>query len=213
MRLIFSCLFAASAIVGLPATTWAFFPTFAREVGGVGIGHPTITRNAIEQVLSQAYGITKTTKSIDDAIEAICKGNTLVDEDQVASSKHFDGENFLGGQERVAYERDFSITAAEKGQLSSARLALGAALHPLQDFYSHSNWVDLGNSSPLDLLTNPGRTQDELLASLDRWKALQGPRETRTCQGCGASLLATCAYDCSSNLITTGLTSGYYGGE
>jgi hypothetical protein len=53
--------------------------------------------------------------------------------------------------------------------------------------YSHSTWVELDNRSPLDLLTNPDRTRDELLAALDRWKVLQGPRDARAYQSCEAT--------------------------
>ena len=140
MRFTLSCLLVAAAAVGLPATTWAFFPTFAREVGGhrhrASDDHPPAPSS---KSCPRSYGITKTTKSIDEAIETICKGNTRWIAFSRVSSKHFDGENFLGGQECVAYERDIAITAAERVNLRLARLALGRGtasttrlLQPLQ---------------------------------------------------------------------------------
>ena len=201
----------SATLLTIASPARAFFPSFLREVGGTGVGHPSITRSAIEIVLRESYGITKTTKSIDKAIQTICDGNALVDTDQFLSSKHFDGENFLGGQEYIAYERNIAISAADGGDVGLARLALGGAMHPLQDFYSHSNWIELGRSTPLDLLTRPGSTEADLIAALDRWKALQGPRDAKTCQACELGL--ACGKDCSKNLIATGLTSGYYGGE
>ena len=34
------------------------------------------------------------------------------------------------------------LWAAERGEVQAARNIVGTSLHPLQDFYSHSNWVD-----------------------------------------------------------------------
>ena len=69
--------------------------------------------------------------------------NKAVDDDQFQSAKHFDGENFAGGQNRVVELRAQVIAGVQADDASSARIALGSALHGIQDFYSHSNWVEL----------------------------------------------------------------------
>ena len=112
------------------------------------------------------------------------------------------------------------------GSGDSARHALGKALHTIQDFYSHSNWVELGNRLP-----HPG------LGRVGNWIDFAGVSE-RTCTGCRGPLLdpvgiATCTANCrlldesisdmcvtdchcnncTTNLVTDSLTSGYYHGE
>ena len=68
--------------------------------------------------------------------------------------RHFDDENILEGAQWVLQlEQEFK-TNALAGNYAEARKDLGYALHTLQDFYAHSNWVDLGNRSIFsDLLT------------------------------------------------------------
>jgi hypothetical protein len=66
----------------------------------------------------------------------------------------------------------------------AARTDLGGALHTIQDFYSHSNWVELGHDTPSPDLGRPGHQLSRL------------PASTPTCSG--------------SVLTTSALTSGYY---
>jgi len=88
--------------------------------------------------------------------------------------------------------------------VEGARIQLGSALHTIQDFYSHTNWVELGNTVPHPGLGRPGIALNRL------------PATTETCQGCRlvrvGKFVSACR-NCNSNLINKGLTSGYYGGE
>jgi hypothetical protein len=61
---------------------------------------------------------------------------------------HFDDELFQKGQDHLMTLRAEMIQFLEKGDAHNARVWLGRQLHTLQDFYSHSNWVE----------QNPGRT-------------------------------------------------------
>lgn len=159
----------------------AFAPTPLFEAALLGTGHATITERAILRVLSSDYGVTQPAASVRSAIETIKLGFT--DEDQLRSGKHFDGENFVGGHEVVIFERNQVLEFTRGGSLVLARFSLGEALHPLQDFYSHSDWIELGNGSPNAMLTRPGQTQDDLLAAL-HWRSLQaGPDEVRRGRG------------------------------
>jgi hypothetical protein len=60
---------------------------------------------------------------------------------------HFDGETFQQSNERVIkFQRDIFDTLAAK-QYKEARQLIGEILHTIQDFYSHSNWVEMGNQA------------------------------------------------------------------
>lgn len=75
---------------------------------------------------------------------------------------------------------------------------LGRALHALQDFYSHTNWIEIGNTTFNPNLANFDRTAD-LLAST------AGPNE-RTCTSCAPF---SCAF-CIGNISSARLTSAYF---
>ncbi|KAL7887780.1 hypothetical protein AOLI_G00055010 [Acnodon oligacanthus] len=73
---------------------------------------------------------------------------------------------------------------------------LGETLHTLQDFYSHSNWIELGNRSPYSTLIKPSLPLDNLTDV-----------KTPTCSSCDD--------DCTGNILKTiitqkKLTSGYF---
>src|SRR5262245_24283042 len=141
-----------------PATTVkAFFPTNLLAAGGLlGKSHIKITEEAVKDLDQEFFGITKLTKSMKKAIEQIGDANAEVDDDQTTSAKHFDGESFPEGQARLVTLLNEVITALGNDNAEGARSKLGQALHTLQDFYSHSNWVELGNGGPHPGLGRPG---------------------------------------------------------
>ncbi|KAK0719161.1 hypothetical protein B0H67DRAFT_442029, partial [Lasiosphaeris hirsuta] len=210
----------------------AFFPSEFREyVGGRGgTSHQGMTRDVINDIMigPDTYfpgEATRLTTYMIAAREEITDANMQVDDDEAHdSAAHFDGENFPGGQARLS-----DSTAKIKAALSSspldvklARSELGSALHTLQDFYSHSNWIELGNRLPhpdlgtgSSLIFSPERA--------DTCKECPGDFDLGCAAICAATsinpfvtgvclALCTCP-DCSSNLETSLLTSGYYGGE
>jgi len=56
---------------------------------------------------------------------------------------HFDGNAFDRGLFYITYQEESLISAVKSGHFSNARKALGRITHSWQDFYSHSNYVNL----------------------------------------------------------------------
>ena len=112
--------------------------------------HEEITREALAATQPTIDG--ETLKFSNRAIQQIVDANKDTDQivNQFSPEKHFDGEDFLGGSKRLVNlkERTIAKVIDEDPEESSARKDLGGALHTLQDFYAHSNWVELGHTSP-----------------------------------------------------------------
>jgi uncharacterized repeat protein (TIGR01451 family) len=157
--------------------------------------HQSITEDAIKELDTEFFGVTKLTKSMKKAIETIADENAKVDGDQKTAAKHFDGESFPEGQARLTGLFTNITTSLSISNAQGAREALGQALHTLQDFYSHSNWIESGNLFPNPAVGTPGVFINRLADNVP------------TCDGC-----VTCL-GCLNNIITTELTSGYYSGE
>lgn len=80
------------------------------------------------------------------AINEIAEADASVDSHSFfVPHAHFDNEQFHDASERLITLRQRAAEAARQGDGHTARLLLGQALHTLQDFYAHSNWVELGN--------------------------------------------------------------------
>ncbi|XP_078121619.1 von Willebrand factor A domain-containing protein 7-like isoform X2 [Sander vitreus] len=145
-----------------------------------------------------ACGTPKSTKSFRQAITFITLMNIRVDiRHALNASFHFDGEMFVQGR-KIITEGMLAVKASNKqANFEAARQKVGEILHPLQDFYSHSNWVELGNKLPNSNLirsdTSIGNIADESRA---------------TCRNCDG--------DCRNNILEDiiqerVLTSGYFG--
>ncbi|XP_053078999.1 von Willebrand factor A domain-containing protein 7 isoform X3 [Acinonyx jubatus] len=107
---------------------------------------------------------------------------------------HFDAERLGQGRTRLVGALREALVAARALDHTLARQRLGAALHALQDFYSHSNWVELGQQQPHPHLLWP-RQELRSLAQVD----------DPTCSDCEE-------LSCPGNLLGfTLLTSGYFG--
>lgn len=86
---------------------------------------------------------------VTSAIAKISQGNLLQDANQFTSKLHFDNCTFAQGSAYYA-ERWTIIKSA--GDSITALLTFGQVLHSVQDFYAHSNWVELHvNHSPIPL--------------------------------------------------------------
>ena len=90
-----------------------------------------------------------------------------------------------------------------ESRLDAARESFGTALHTLQDFYAHSNWVELGNNDLHPQLGKPG-TISAISPSVYNGASTDEP----TCR----ELTLGLSYS-RNNLITALLTSGYYSGQ
>ena len=67
---------------------------------------------------------------------------------------HFDNEIFLPAQKQLRLRNNQINTVADDGKYSTARALLGKNLHTMQKFYSHSNWIELGNLETIDLISD-----------------------------------------------------------
>nr|XP_043898355.1 von Willebrand factor A domain-containing protein 7-like isoform X1 [Solea senegalensis] len=141
----------------------------------------------------------KSSKTFRQAIIAVIFHNVRVDiRHALNGSFHFDEEMFVQGKQ-IIMQGIQAIKASNKQEnFEAAREKLGETLHPLQDFYSHSNWVELGKNGPN---ANLIRSDVSIGIIADESRA--------TCRNCDGD-------DCTNNIlediISEGiLTSGYFG--
>ena len=90
------------------------------------------------------------TRMFRKAIDEIGDANAGVDhgrEGKLAPA-HFDSERLQKGQNRIYAFRQRIITSVKDEKYTVARTATGRMLHTLQDFYSHTNWVEMGQTKP-----------------------------------------------------------------
>ena len=176
----------------------AFWPWDLRVILGSSIfdeTHQSITKKAMTELDSEFFSITSLTQSMKDAIDETIEANAGVDDIQKFGFWHFDGESFPNGRDRVVALKAQVISQLQNSSDgAAARQSLGQALHTLQDFYSHSNWIELGHSSPNSAITASGPL------------SFSGSGE-RTCAD-RILLPGT-----GGTLVTTKLTSGYYHDE
>ena len=147
-----------------------------------------------------------------DAVKEIEKANAAVDKYEAKkTAAHFDAEQFYEGSLRLIRLKKQVISLIKNGddnevQYTKARKVAGTLLHTLQDFYSHSNWIEYGNNDPLSILG------DEIIDESN----VAGAYE-KTCHDCtpvSDLTLGFVANDCGNNLVhTRKLTSGYFGGQ
>jgi len=157
------------------------------------------------------------------AIDTVKDFNTRVDTDELEmAAAHFDAEQFTDGQRRLVDFREIIALDILERRFDSARRYAGRLLHTLQDFYSHSNWIEnqydgVNIPSHYAVLGQRGR----------RIQNVAGPNRP-TCEDCtrtgdvvlGDLLMllpfigTTACYDCDDNLESSlrsqqVLTSGY----
>jgi len=161
----------SAAILQAPANLMAFAIKFEFLV------HQIITKNGLNPlqpapelgVPSPKFELTldtgaKVSFSI-ASIEEIIEHNVATDDLQgpLVTRLHFDSEDLAGGSDRLIRLRqqivfnladavylDFSspdATTERQVRVTNSRALLGRALHTLQDFYAHTNWVERHNFS------------------------------------------------------------------
>jgi von Willebrand factor type A domain len=148
----------AEAINGI-FTQWTYasagFGTPHDDMSSQGVEHawnyhfPEVTHIFTSMVQAKAE-IEKWTAIVDDSAD--------IENEKNLAEAHFDGERFVEGQARILRLRGECITALQQGRASKARENLGRLLHTLQDFYSHSNWVEMGNDYISPNIGYPGGT-------------------------------------------------------
>ena len=174
--------------------------------------HEAITKAGLVFVAQEFFGISRlnTTQEMRRANNEISRANARVDLPEILggdqfnkSASHFDGENFPGSMSRIV---DYKFKVRDNlnaNDVKQARFFLGQALHTIQDFYSHSNWIEKGETSHWSALGNP-------LQVIRTFP----PMSRNTCTNC---LRDTCS-DCIElgtilPLTTNELTTAYYGGD
>lgn len=193
-------------VLAAPPAAQGFCPNNGHRCGFglVGTTHKDMTEDAIKALDQEFFGTSRLTKGMKNAIEQIWQANSDVDLNQTESARHFDGENFDGSKNRVVNLKNNVVSALRNEDGTGARRALGAALHTIQDFYAHSNFIERGGSGAFPAIWNPAVPITPIAS-----------RTLPTCKDCEIIPLPDGGIfiDCSSNIITSQFTTGYYGGE
>ncbi|XP_074484871.1 von Willebrand factor A domain-containing protein 7-like isoform X2 [Sebastes fasciatus] len=161
------------------------------------------TGSSPEELAQACLGLTATGEvsgaKFHSALQQIYTQNGLVDRDFVYSAPHhFNSETFLEGRSLIMEGMGAIKAAIRMENFQAARETLGRVLHTLQDFYSHSNWVELGHTEPYINLIRPDLPLDNL-ADIN----------TATCSDCASG---TCPNSILPNILKKKkLTSGYMG--
>ncbi|XP_051561364.1 von Willebrand factor A domain-containing protein 7-like isoform X3 [Myxocyprinus asiaticus] len=115
----------------------------------------------------------------------------------LSDAPHVDNEAFSEARDLIIQGVAAVKASMKQENYNSARVRLGALFHTLQDFYSHSNWVELGFTTPLRNMTRSDLPLNNIA----------GPK-TPTCRSCYGE-------NCSGNILPEILqqkilTSGYF---
>ena len=141
----------------------------------------------------------------ENAIQAIEEANSDTDfgDEKDLAAAHFDSEQFESGQNRLINLRHSIISSIMAGDVSKARIDTGRFLHALQDFYSHTNWIENGNRAPNPVLGQPNQRIENTASQMQQ-----------TCTDCVEKGLFLKYYECNDNInyyliANQILTSGY----
>ncbi|XP_062516237.1 von Willebrand factor A domain-containing protein 7-like [Corticium candelabrum] len=128
--------------------------------------------------------------------------NATLDQAANIARVHFDDEEFELGHKHLLQLRRQMFSALQQGSESAARDLAGRFMLTLQDFYAHSNYVELGHDEPLVELGMPG--------SANFLETVAGKSEA-TCDDCRtATDTLACSNSCNQNTARYNrLTSGY----
>lgn len=111
-----------------------------------GVAAPRFSIPNHEGVTSAALAFLK-----DDVLQDMADEHTFVDvTTQLLSKWHFDGCQFRQASRNIKRRYSAVINAIRRRRFSDAADTFGRLLHPVQDFYAHSNWVDMGRSELVD---------------------------------------------------------------
>ena len=150
-------------------------------------------------LVERAFGKGASASDFLEAMEEIEEANSDVDNDSpLETAAHMDAENFIKGNERLLNLRSVVINQILNKEFVRARVAAGQFCHTLQDFYSHSNWIELGHRKPHPELAKVGRVPGNI-----------APPSVPTCRDCSETALFVTRYlvECRNNLLS-GSTSG-----
>lgn len=76
-------------------------------------------------------------------IDTVVEYNGKVDSNELRNTEaHFDSEQFEAAQNRLIHFRNMAVIVSRNHEYDTARKYTGRLLHTLQDFYSHTNWIE-----------------------------------------------------------------------
>ncbi|XP_072122222.1 von Willebrand factor A domain-containing protein 7 isoform X1 [Mobula birostris] len=152
-----------------------------------------------EKLFAIYYGEPVSVQRFSQCMKVMGAANTLVDVLYMLSTKrHFDSETILEGRKLLLTGKASVVKGILEDKRFSALRYMGTTLHTLQDFYSHSNWVELGFKSPNRNLIDPSGTVENLAG-----------RGDKTCQKCSSP--GSCQDNILPNIISHKLiTTGYF---
>ena len=152
-------------------------------------------------LVERAFGKGASASDFLEAMEEIEEANSDVDSDSpLETAAHMDAENFIKGNERLLTLRSVVINQILNEEFVRARVAAGQLCHTLQDFYSHSNWIELGHRKPHPDLARVGRVPGNI-----------APPNVPTCRDCSETTLLLTRYlvTCRDNLLVGSTLPGY----
>ncbi|XP_054907451.1 von Willebrand factor A domain-containing protein 7-like [Poeciliopsis prolifica] len=148
--------------------------------------------------VAAACGASKSLKSFIETIQRIQRKNIQTDIIYgLSARRHCDNEELDEGK-KIVTDGLSVIKASNKQQnFVSAVENLGRILHTLQDFYSHSNWMEIGHRSPNSNLIKANVRVGNVAA-----------KTRATCQSCNGD---DCRNNIRSDILRNNiLTSGYF---
>lgn len=106
--------------------------------------------NDIRNLYFDYYGVWMCDLDIDRLIKLIFKPNVVLPDLNPKTKDlpyaHFDAEKFIESNNRVMNFTSRINSALDDGDYFTAQVLSGQILHTIQDFYSHSNWVESGKT-------------------------------------------------------------------
>ncbi len=169
----------------LPISIFAFKPSVSHFPvwSDVKINHLTITEDALKNITVNGEKLTFSP----EALKEIKKANAGVDENEAEiHSAHCDAES-IGGEggcsERLVNLKHNIIGLLTKTQnVKSAREDLGKALHTLQDFYAHSNWVNMDEKHRGTVIYSKLTDTEPYLPKQDKYEGVADSSDYKTCE-------------------------------
>ncbi|XP_030643654.1 von Willebrand factor A domain-containing protein 7-like [Chanos chanos] len=161
-------------------------------------GQNFVTPNPLTaESLAAACSSPQSARNFRSAISEVANRNAWVDARRFGVSEfHVDDESILEGRDVITRGVDVVKANIQQQNFETARERLGETMHTLQDFYSHSNWIELGNRSPFTSLIRPDVPIDNI-----------ADRNTPTCRSCVDD---NCTGNILESIITERkLTTGY----
>ncbi|MDR1008468.1 MAG: hypothetical protein LBL65_07940 [Campylobacteraceae bacterium] len=203
---VFSAIALISLIFGTNAE--AFIPDYPRAVAP-GEHHKRITLEALD-VIYAGYGYgpegiayTNVMKAVRETISQSNANADHNDDKKKDPIWHCDGEQLSQCSNLVKSSTEEGIGHILSEQMDDARKAIGAVTHPLQDFYAHSNWVEM-HGSVINNEMGYGTISN-----------VAEPNEN-TCEYANIPPFTPPALACllmnDNNIVTSKLTSGYFEG-